>query len=71
VYERECHYGRGYWKHLKLNLGMIWLWLTFSEEPEDRVFESHVNKSWTFVANKLVRFQTGAIGKGAEFNYQT
>lgn len=63
IYEPTCHYEKGYWKHLQLNLEMAMIWLLYLEEYEDLEFESKVNASWTFVASKMFRWQQGSQNK--------
>jgi hypothetical protein len=58
-----CHYRRGYFKHLKLNVEQVFVWLLFDETEADLDFESEVNASWSFVGNKLFRWQAGAKNK--------
>jgi hypothetical protein len=67
-YEPTCHYGNyGYWRHLKLNLEQIIIWVLFREVDEDIAFEKRINASWSFVFRKLFRWQAGAKYK-PEFN---
>ena len=47
VYEKKKHYRRGYWKHLKLNWGTVWMWLTHKKVTRSFVdFEKETNTSW-------------------------
>ena len=47
VYEKKKHYRRGYWKHLKLNWGTVWMWLTHKKVTQSYVdFEKQTNTSW-------------------------
>jgi hypothetical protein len=56
VYERHCHYRRGYWKHLKLNLETAMLWILFREKPSWHQFERDVNPSWRRVLLNMWRW---------------
>jgi hypothetical protein len=60
IYEKECHYERGYWRHLKLNIRQVWFWASFQETGEDLAFEGRVNASWLFICGKMLRWQHGA-----------
>ena len=47
IYEKKKHYRRGYWKHLKLNWGTVWMWLTHKKVTRSFVdFEKETNTSW-------------------------
>ena len=63
VYEKRCHYRRGYWKHMYLNLEQILIWIFFRDTQSDREFEAEVNPSWSVVFGKLFRWQRGAEEK--------
>ena len=55
VYEKEKHYERTCWKHIKLNFGQIKAWLLKQETQEDIDFENEVNPSWKKVFSNMVR----------------
>lgn len=45
-YEAECHYAPwSYWRHLWLNLGIVWRWATGQETAQDRQFEQETNQN--------------------------
>jgi hypothetical protein len=47
LYESECHYeaegASGYLAHLRVNLGLVLRWVTFTESADDVAFEREVN----------------------------
>ena len=54
VYEKKKHYRRGYWKHLKLNWGTVWMWLTHRKIGKSYVdFENDTNPSWKRVFKNM------------------
>jgi len=54
LYEKEKHYRRGYWKHLKLNWGTVWMWLTQRNVGKNFVeFENQINPSWKHVFKNM------------------
>lgn len=54
VYEKTCHYRRGYWRHLKLNWGTVWMWLTYRKVRKSFVdFENETNSSWIQVFKNM------------------
>jgi hypothetical protein len=63
VYEPVCHYRRGYFRHCKLNLQQVWVWLSFSEKASSIDFELEINRSWGFVFSKLFRWQAHSCDK--------
>lgn len=47
LYEKKKHYRRGYWKHLQLNWGSAWTWLTsWQVDVEELEFEQEINPNW-------------------------
>jgi len=56
IYQKKCHYGRGYWNHLKLNFQQIKIWITDKYTKEDIDFEKEVNPSWSNVMRNMCRF---------------
>jgi hypothetical protein len=47
VYEKTCHYRRGYLGHLKLNWGTVWMWVTSGQVRKSFVdFENETNSNW-------------------------
>jgi hypothetical protein len=68
LYERQCHYeDMTYFEHLKMNLGQVWVWLSFSETKEDREFERKLNSSWQYVlfdrSNRWTNFRKLQYGQ--------
>ena len=54
LYEKKKHYRRGYWKHLKLNWGTVWMWLTKRKVGKSYVeFENQINPSWKQVFKNM------------------
>lgn len=54
LYEKKKHYRRGYWKHLKLNWGTVYMWLTRRKVGESYVdFENQINSSWPRVFKNM------------------
>jgi hypothetical protein len=54
LYEKKKHYRRGYWKHLKLNWGTVWMWLTQRTVGKSFVdFENQINPSWKQVFKNM------------------
>jgi len=62
-YELTPHHSMSYLTHLRLNLGMIFIWVRGQDEDEDWEFESRVNPSWSGIFGKLCRLQEGARTK--------
>jgi hypothetical protein len=55
IYEKEKHYRRTYWKHIKLNFGQIKVWLLREETAEDIEFEKEINPNWKQVVANMIR----------------
>jgi len=55
IYENKKHYRRTYWKHIKLNLSQIKVWLLRKETQEDIEFEKQINSSWGKVVSNMIR----------------
>lgn len=55
VYEKEKHYERTYWKHLKLNWKQAMIWLTGKETEDDIEFEKEINPDWMTVLRNIIR----------------
>ena len=54
LYESKKHYEYNYWSHVKLNWGMVWVWLTSRKvDTEEIGFEQEVNPSWQCVFNNM------------------
>ena len=54
LYESKKHYEYNYWSHVKLNWGMVWVWLTSRKvDTEEIEFEQKVNPSWQCVFNNM------------------
>jgi hypothetical protein len=54
LYENEKHYEYDYWSHLKLNWGMVWVWLTsWKLDAEELEFEHEVNSTWLCVYSRM------------------
>jgi hypothetical protein len=54
IYESKKHYQYNYWSHLKLNWGMVWVWLTNWElDIEEIDFEQEVNPNWKVVFKNM------------------
>jgi hypothetical protein len=54
LYEKKKHYRRGYWRHLKLNWGTVWMWLTKRKVGKSYVeFENQINPSWKQVFKNM------------------
>jgi hypothetical protein len=54
LYEKKKHYRRSYLLHLKLNWGMVLVWLTSRKVDTDEIeFEQEVNPSWQCVFNSM------------------
>jgi len=54
LYEKKKHYRRGYWKHLKLNWGTVWMWTAKRNIGKSYVdFENQINPSWVQVLKNM------------------
>ena len=54
LYEKKKHYRRGYWKHLKMNWGTVWMWLVKRKIGKSFVeFENQINSSWVQVFKNM------------------
>ena len=54
LYEKKKHYRRSYLLHLKLNWGMVWVWLTSWKVDTDEIeFEQEVNPNWLSVFKNM------------------
>ena len=56
VYEKTCHYRRGYLRHLRLNWGTVWMWLTNRRVSQSYAeFERETNLTWKHVFKNMFR----------------
>ena len=54
LYEKKKHYCSSYSRHLKLNWGSAYMWLTTLKiDAEEFEFEQEVNSSWETVFNSM------------------